>query len=94
MVVGAVAAALAVAPLAAQETGRPRGAPPEVVVTGRGEVRLAPDRGALELSVETRARTAAEAGSQNARRLRAVTATGTSERRTLLTGTRSPDQAG
>lgn len=68
----AILAMLVAGPTAAQETPRPSATPAEVVVTGRGEVRLPPDRGALELSVETRARTAAEAGAENARRQRAV----------------------
>lgn len=45
---------------------------PEIVVTGHGTIKVRPDRASLHVLVETRARAAAEAGADNARRLRAV----------------------
>lgn len=45
---------------------------PQIVTTGRGEVRAAPDRATIFFAVETRASTAAVAGSDNARRQKAV----------------------
>jgi uncharacterized protein len=45
---------------------------PQIHTTGRGEVRAAPDRASILFAVETRAATAAAAGSENARRQRAV----------------------
>src|SRR5437868_6312711 len=50
----------------------PGSGPPAVVTTGRGEVRMHPDRALLMLAVETRARSAAQAASDNAKRQRAV----------------------
>lgn len=48
------------------------GAPPQIVTTGQGEVRVTPDRATIMIGVQTRASTAAEAASENARRQRAV----------------------
>lgn len=45
---------------------------PHVVVVGRGEVEVKPDRARLEFGVETRASTAAAAGADNSRRQQAV----------------------
>lgn len=45
---------------------------PQIITTGRGEVRAAPDRATIFFAVETRAPTAAAAGADNARRQRAV----------------------
>lgn len=45
---------------------------PQIVTTGRGEVRVTPDRATIFFAVETRAATAAAAGAENARRQRAV----------------------
>ena len=46
--------------------------PPSIVVTGRGEERVVPDRARISLGVQTQAPTAAAAASQNARLQRAV----------------------
>lgn len=46
--------------------------PPQVVTTGRGEVRAAPDRATILFAVETRGATAAASGAENARLQRAV----------------------
>lgn len=46
--------------------------PPQVVATGHGESKVMSDRATMLVAVETRAKTAAEAGQANARKLRAV----------------------
>ena len=46
--------------------------PPQVVATGHGETKIASDRATVMVAVETRAKTAAEAGRMNARKLQAV----------------------
>lgn len=46
--------------------------PPQVVVTGTGEARVAPDRAVVLLGVQSRATTAATAAAENARRVRAI----------------------
>jgi uncharacterized protein YggE len=45
---------------------------PQVVTSGQGEAKIVPDRARLEVSVQTRAATAAQAGSENARKQQAV----------------------
>ena len=45
---------------------------PQVVTNGQGEAKVVPDRARLEVSVQTRAATAAAAGSENARKQQAV----------------------
>jgi uncharacterized protein YggE len=45
---------------------------PTVVTSGQGETKITPDRARLEVSVQTRAATAAEAGAQNARKQQSV----------------------
>lgn len=68
--IAALAALLPFAPDAAgQESQRPV---PQIVTTGQGEVRVAPDRATISVGVQTRAATAAEAAAQNSRRQRAV----------------------
>jgi uncharacterized protein YggE len=62
---------VAVASLAgAQDTSRPP--TPQIVVNGSGEVRVSPDRASIQIGVQSRAATAAEAASANSRRQRAV----------------------
>lgn len=66
---------LAAAPLAAQQGGPvpPMMQPiPAVLSSGRAEVKVAPDRATVMVSVETRAATAAGAGSANATRSKAT----------------------
>ena len=46
--------------------------PPTLVANGQGETKLTPDRARLEVSVQTRAATAAEAGAQNAKKQQSV----------------------
>lgn len=57
---------LVAAPAAAQGVAFPP-APPAVVAIGRGEIRVTPDRATVMVAVETRGRTAAIAGAENAR---------------------------
>jgi uncharacterized protein YggE len=45
---------------------------PQIVTTGHGEVRVAPDRATISIGVQTRATTAAEASAQNSRKQRAI----------------------
>ena len=45
---------------------------PQIVVSGRGEVKVSPDRATIQISVQTRAATAAAAASENATKLQAV----------------------
>ena len=54
----------------AQASGAPM--PAQIVTTGNGEVRLAPDRATILVGVQSRAATAAAASSDNARRQRAI----------------------
>jgi uncharacterized protein len=46
--------------------------PPQVVVSAQGEMRIVPDRANVMIGVQSRAKTAAMAGSENARRQRAI----------------------
>src|SRR5256714_5448860 len=39
---------------------------PQIVVTGHGEIKVSPDRATIQIAVQTRASTAAEAAAQNA----------------------------
>ena len=45
---------------------------PMIVTSGQGETKITPDRARLEISVQTRAATAADAGAQNARKQQSV----------------------
>lgn len=49
-----------------------RPAPPQIVTSATGEARYVPDRAIIQITVQTRAQTAAMAGTTNARRQRAV----------------------
>lgn len=46
--------------------------PPQIAVSGVGEVRVVPDRATIMIGVQSRAATAAAAGADNARRQRAI----------------------
>jgi uncharacterized protein YggE len=63
-----------ITPLTAQQpnTNPPITELPQVVVTARGEVRVPPDRATVQISVQTRASTAAAAASENASKQKAV----------------------
>ena len=45
---------------------------PQIAVTGRGEVKVSPDRATIQVSVQTRAATAAAAASENATKQQSV----------------------
>jgi len=45
---------------------------PQIVVTGHGEVKVSPDRATIQIAVQTRAATAAEAAAENATKQQAV----------------------
>jgi uncharacterized protein YggE len=110
MTIHAAFAALTCSAAAAAQAPTPREQPPEIVVTGTGELRVKPDRASLEVEVDTRAKAAADAAADNARGLRAVLDTlrtrgfGTGEVSTvgyviqpdwrLESGSREPKQVG
>jgi uncharacterized protein YggE len=62
------------APAAAQQPTPSTATPPvpEIVTSGTGEARVTPDRAQIFMGVQTRAATAAQAGTDNARKTRAV----------------------
>ena len=55
-----------------QDIMAPNTSIPQIVASGRGEIKVSPDRASIQISVQTRAATAALAASQNATRLQAV----------------------
>jgi uncharacterized protein YggE len=61
-------------PIAAQQPTPPAGGSqgPEIITSGTGEARVTPDRAQIFMGVQTRAATAAQAGTDNARKTRAV----------------------
>ncbi len=61
-------------PLTAQAQDSPAPIPgiPQIAVTGRGEVKVSPDRATIQLSVQTRAATAAAAATENATKQQSV----------------------
>jgi len=63
-----------VAPLTvhAQDSRAPFEQIPQIVVTGRGEIKVSPDRATIQISVQTRASTAAAAAAENANKQQAV----------------------
>lgn len=67
-----VSAVLAVQGMSSRSLAAQSPPPPQVVVTGTGEARVAPDRATITLGVQSRAATASAAASDNARRLRAI----------------------
>ena len=66
----------AVAPLTAQsqDSRATNDAIPQIAVTGRGEVKVSPDRATIQVSVQTRAVTAAAAAAENATKQQSVLA--------------------
>ncbi len=68
------AALCAVVSLPSVAWGQAAPQPPQIVVSGMGEVRVAPDRASLTVAVRTQSRTAALASEENARKQRAVIA--------------------
>ena len=65
-----------VAPLTAQsqDSRATNDAIPQIAVTGRGEVKVSPDRATIQVSVQTRATTAAAAAAENATKQQSVLA--------------------
>src|SRR6266581_5003805 len=61
-------------PLTAQPQDSPAPIPgiPQIAVTGRGEVKVSPDRATIQVSVQTRAATAAAAATENATKQQSV----------------------
>jgi uncharacterized protein len=55
-----------------QDIKGPREVIPQIAVTGRGEVKVSPDRATIQISVQTRASTAAAAAAENANKQQAV----------------------
>jgi uncharacterized protein len=68
------AVAMVLAPLIghAQDMPAPFGGAPQIAVTGRGEVKISPDRATIQISVQTRGSTAAGAAAENANKQQAV----------------------
>ena len=62
------------APLAvhAQDSRAPFESVPQIAVSGRGEVKVSPDRATIQISVQTRGSTAAAAAAENANKQQAV----------------------
>jgi len=56
----------------AQDSQAPFGGTPQIVVTGRGEVKVSPDRATIQISVQTRGSTAAGTAAENANKQQAV----------------------
>jgi len=56
----------------AQDSRAPIDVVPQIAVTGRGEVKVSPDRATIQISVQTRAPTAAAAAAENANKQQAV----------------------
>lgn len=54
------------------QTSLPPAPPPQIVTSGTGEAQVAPDRATIFVGVETRAATAAAAGTENARKQKAI----------------------
>lgn len=67
-------ASLAPLSLHAQDRPTPFEWVPQIAVSGRGEVKVSPDRATIQISVQTRASTAAVAAAENANKTQAVLA--------------------
>jgi uncharacterized protein YggE len=55
-----------------QDTLTPHAAIPQIAVVGRGEIKVSPDRASIQISVQTRAASAAAAASENAAKQQSV----------------------
>src|SRR5207248_8403410 len=58
--------------LQGQDNVAPLTAIPQIAVTGRGEVKVSPDRATIQISVQTRAASAAAAATENANKQQSV----------------------
>ena len=65
---------LSLTPLLLRAQESPTVPPPQISVTARGEVQVAPDRARVQVGVETQAKTAAEAAAENNKKQAAVLA--------------------
>jgi uncharacterized protein YggE len=65
-------AIMAPATLHSQDSNTALGAIPQISVAGRGEVKVTPDRATIQVSVQTRAATAAAAAAENANKQQSV----------------------
>ena len=72
LIAGCIAWTAAGAQGAGAEAPSPSPQQPEITASGRGEVRLAPTYAAVIVNISTRASTAVEAASENARKVQAV----------------------
>ena len=63
---------LAPSTIQAQDSRAPLESIPQIAVTGRGEVKVSPDRATIQISIQTRASTAAASGAENANKQQAV----------------------
>jgi uncharacterized protein YggE len=68
----ALAALLTPLSVHAQDSRAPVELVPQIAVTGRGEVKVSPDRATIQISVQTRGSTAAAAAAENANKQQAV----------------------
>jgi uncharacterized protein len=68
----AICALLAPLTLHGQDSRAPNDQIPQISVTGRGEVKVSPDRATIQISVQTRAATAAAAATENANKQQSV----------------------
>jgi hypothetical protein len=67
-----ILALLAPLTVQAQDSRAPNDAIPQISVSGRGEIKVSPDRATIQISVQTRASTAAAAGTENANKQQSV----------------------
>jgi uncharacterized protein YggE len=72
--VAALMGILAPLTIQSQDIQTPIGALPQIAVSGRGEVKVSPDRATIQVSVQTRASTAAAAADENATKQQSVLA--------------------
>jgi uncharacterized protein len=70
----AILALLAPVTLHGQDSRAPSDQIPQITVAGRGEVKVSPDRATIQISVQTRAPTAAAAAAENANKQQSVMA--------------------
>jgi uncharacterized protein len=70
--IGLIALILAPLTIQAQDNTATLSSIPQISVTGRGEVKVSPDRATIQVSVQTRATTAAAAAAENATKTQSV----------------------
>jgi len=70
----AILALIAPLTIQAQDSRAPTDAIPQISVGGRGEIKVSPDRATVQISVQTRASTAAAAAAENATKQQSVLA--------------------